>query len=826
MKKIILWFFTFFLIFFSLSANATVPTNGLVSEHLFENNYVDGITTLTSSFSNTAFVTGVNNIGASVSFWQTSYVASTKDFTSDISKTYSINGFFSPDFVPTNGSYQLLFRWSNSSGTDFARMYYGGYTWQDLTFSIWTQTFFTSYSFTPWQWYNISFQVDGTNNTYFLYIDGVLIKSWSATAPTLPSSYRLSIGNRFYNLNEWFNGDIDNFRLYNRVLSSSEVQDIYTSSQSISCSVPQYSYYIANTTWGQHYYCLVWQDYTQDECTTIPSNESTSSYITTNFISGNRVLYTNQNTNNCDNTEFIYAVYDTTDYESIDFYPPSCSQEEVQAWFDTWNAVSYPNVVIPSSVDGSTVEYWSSPYNSWSTVIDSWADFETLVAAHNGVASELTWMWRAQRCYASFVYNWEFFHDYFWYTATPPQSTWADGLNCWDLNGNGVFDISTEDINNDGIANAYDCQWPAGQDGEDGTSCQYVWDVVQNGVTGHQYTCDNYLSTQTIWDGVDGLNGTDGQSCTLSGSTITCGGNSFDISTLQGSDGYNCWDLNQNGQNDSWEDINNDTLYNVYDCRGEKWDKGDSGTLTLSGTGQIQVNSDLSANDQGFWGNLFGWLSNAMDGVGGAFTNALNNLTGTIQGIFGSGSSVWTWDLVEGEGLAGDFTYDSDWLWNLGSWTGGITGSVTSGFGGITLDNLITQTCKMFNTDGSFIYNGDTGFTFSYNLVDESSVWEKILWIPQQIIDMITNPINNVIAIFRVVGTFDEGELMCYFWTIHTVEYQKYIVYDDNINSTVLNPLNAYKVEKWELTFLDYFVLWFFGTIFLGIGSYILSPKE
>lgn len=46
-------------------------------------------------------------------------------------------------------------------------------------------------------------------------------------------------------------------------------------------------------------------------------------------------------------------------------------------------------------------------------------------------------------------------------TGTPGQ----DGLNCWDLNGNGQFDSGTEDNNSDGQASALDCQGPQGSAG-------------------------------------------------------------------------------------------------------------------------------------------------------------------------------------------------------------------------------------------------------------------------------------------------------------------------------------------------------------------------
>ena len=52
----------------------------------------------------------------------------------------------------------------------------------------------------------------------------------------------------------------------------------------------------------------------------------------------------------------------------------------------------------------------------------------------------------------------------------------AAGLNCWDLNGNGVFDPVTEDIVIDGVADALDCR---GEPGLPGRAC---WDSNANGV--------------------------------------------------------------------------------------------------------------------------------------------------------------------------------------------------------------------------------------------------------------------------------------------------------------------------------------------------------
>ena len=36
------------------------------------------------------------------------------------------------------------------------------------------------------------------------------------------------------------------------------------------------------------------------------------------------------------------------------------------------------------------------------------------------------------------------------------------GINCWDLNQNGVADLATEDVNKDGKVDVNDCRTPAG----------------------------------------------------------------------------------------------------------------------------------------------------------------------------------------------------------------------------------------------------------------------------------------------------------------------------------------------------------------------------
>lgn len=94
-----------------------------------------------------------------------------------------------------------------------------------------------------------------------------------------------------------------------------------------------------------------------------------------------------------------------------------------------------------------------------------------------------------------------------------PGAPGAGGVNCWDLDGDGLNDAD-EDTNGDGEWNALDCQGSSGEDG---------------------------LTTQ----GAPGAPGADGL------------------------DGTNCWDLNANGVFDvETEDFNDNGEADIDDCRG------------------------------------------------------------------------------------------------------------------------------------------------------------------------------------------------------------------------------------------------------------------
>jgi uncharacterized protein (TIGR02145 family) len=75
---------------------------------------------------------------------------------------------------------------------------------------------------TIWKFYTVSFN----NNLFSIYENGNLKGTFSGTLNF--SNYQFAIGRQLFNINEFFNGKLDDIFLYNRVLTASEVQQLYS----------------------------------------------------------------------------------------------------------------------------------------------------------------------------------------------------------------------------------------------------------------------------------------------------------------------------------------------------------------------------------------------------------------------------------------------------------------------------------------------------------------------------------------------------------------------------------------------------------------------
>lgn len=65
----------------------------------------------------------------------------------------------------------------------------------------------------------------------------------------------------------------------------------------------------------------------------------------------------------------------------------------------------------------------------------------------------------------------------------PAGPSGSDGVACWDLNGNGVGDVTTEDINGDTNVDVLDCTGPTGPAGIPGPGTLMNYSVVTAGMT-------------------------------------------------------------------------------------------------------------------------------------------------------------------------------------------------------------------------------------------------------------------------------------------------------------------------------------------------------
>jgi hypothetical protein len=77
-------------------------------------------------------------------------------------------------------------------------------------------------------WHPLAVVIDGTTTTLQLYIDGVLVASGPTT--TLPkdlgSTTQNWVGRSQFTADAYFQGDLDDLRIYDRTLSAGEIRDL------------------------------------------------------------------------------------------------------------------------------------------------------------------------------------------------------------------------------------------------------------------------------------------------------------------------------------------------------------------------------------------------------------------------------------------------------------------------------------------------------------------------------------------------------------------------------------------------------------------------
>ena len=145
----------------------------------------------------------------------------------NLSTPFTVMGWFNPDGVDTGSGNQALFGDWDGSSSDWYMRYRDGTDELTMVDDIAGNQFDLG-SFPSGQWSHITGVYDSTDTAY---IDGSVVGTLSASSQrTFTGGDGLDIGSLGNSL-EFYDGGIDDVRIYNRALTSSEINQIITNTQ-------------------------------------------------------------------------------------------------------------------------------------------------------------------------------------------------------------------------------------------------------------------------------------------------------------------------------------------------------------------------------------------------------------------------------------------------------------------------------------------------------------------------------------------------------------------------------------------------------------------
>jgi len=234
----------------SLVAFPSIPTNGLVAYYPFNGNANDvsgkgnngkvyGAILTTDRFGNSNKAYSFNGTSSYISV-----PASTSLNTQNVTAT-SICGWFSCPSTGTPGGFIVRHGTTGTGGGIGEEVWFNSLNDLKMTMQNWwaNQTPFfgvKSNVMSLNQWHFFTTVYDYANNKEYFYIDGALFGTYSSVLHKSTNPI-LNIG-RNTNVTSYFNGKIDDIRIYNRVLTSSEILAIYNESLPTSGMVAYYPF--------------------------------------------------------------------------------------------------------------------------------------------------------------------------------------------------------------------------------------------------------------------------------------------------------------------------------------------------------------------------------------------------------------------------------------------------------------------------------------------------------------------------------------------------------------------------------------------------------
>ncbi|MCI0334617.1 MAG: LamG domain-containing protein [Planctomycetes bacterium] len=112
--------------------------------------------------------------------------------------------------------------------------YYFGTYYDEVDFSLydggWFDFITTGVNLQTGTWYHLAATFDNATDEVHLYVDGVEVLSTTTTASPQANSQNLTVGT--YETSLYWNGTLDDVRIYGRVLCPSEIQDLYNGGNS------------------------------------------------------------------------------------------------------------------------------------------------------------------------------------------------------------------------------------------------------------------------------------------------------------------------------------------------------------------------------------------------------------------------------------------------------------------------------------------------------------------------------------------------------------------------------------------------------------------
>lgn len=193
--------------------NGTQAQNAVSTNHA---TLVNGPTFTSGQFGNCLRLDGVNDYARAVDQPVLSPV-----------KAFTIAAWVYLETIPTAGRYQIaLHKGANTTDWNYGLGITNRKVLLDFASLAGGEQEFTGGTInTARRWYHIAATFDDNANTVKLYIDGAAVATITTTAAPLANTGQLWIGSSPFN--DFLNGRIDDARIYERVLSATEIQALF-----------------------------------------------------------------------------------------------------------------------------------------------------------------------------------------------------------------------------------------------------------------------------------------------------------------------------------------------------------------------------------------------------------------------------------------------------------------------------------------------------------------------------------------------------------------------------------------------------------------------